>query len=123
MASEITLNATLQYSDSDGTIDAIQVADKLVTVATKIIARHKQSVGFTVAVALNLGPVVSLGFIMVKNLDATNFVNVLTGTAGVIFAKIKPGECLLFRAGSGVIAPFIQADTAAVVVEVLICSL
>lgn len=123
MASEILVNATLQYSDSEGTSDSCQVTALVASVATKLIARHKQAVGFASAVALNLGTVTTPRWVMVKNLDATNYVNVLTGTGGVIFAKLLPGEFCLIPLGSGALAPFIQAAIAACQVEVLVCSL
>lgn len=123
MANELTLNATIQYSDATGTIDQLQAGPNLqVTVTTTIIARLKQSVGFASAAALNLGNVASLGWVMIKNLDPTNSVNILTGTGGIVFATLKPGEFCMFRFGSGVTAPFVQALVAACVIDVLLCS-
>lgn len=121
MANELTLNTTIQYDDSEGTEAFLQLLEKMVTVTTKRISRLKQNVGIAEE-ALNLGDVSSLGWIALKNLDATNFINVKTATGGVIFAKLKAGEMMLFRAGSGLTAPFVIADTAACQLDILVCS-
>lgn len=122
MANELTLNATAQYSDAEDSDADLQVLDLAVSVATKRITRLKQAVGFAAEEALILGDVSSLGWVMLVNRDATNFVNVKTGTGGTVFAKLKAGEFMLLRFGSGVTAPFVQADTAACQLDVLIMS-
>lgn len=122
MANELTLNATAQYSDSEHTDADLQIVDLLVAVATKRITRLKQAVGFAAEEALVLGDVSAPGWVMLINRDATNFVNVKTATSGTIFAKLLPGEFCLLRLGSGAQAPYVQADTGACQLDVLIIS-
>ncbi len=121
MSREVTINMTLAYSDSNATADSLQLANGSYSVTSKIIA-HITAVAPTTAAAMNLGAVTSLGWILIVNRDPTNFVTLLTGTGGVVFAKIWPGLGQLFFFGSGVTAPFIKADTATCQVEYLLLS-
>lgn len=123
MANEVSLSAILEYSDANGVSDTIQVPSLSVTIATLLHARVPQSVGFAASQAINLGAAGVGGWVMFVNLDPTNFINILTGTGGVIFAKLLPGEFCLFRMGSGVTAPFAQASVAACLLDVLVVSL
>lgn len=122
MASEITLNATLAYSDSEDTDVSLDISDKSVTVTTKIVARLKQNIGITEE-AIKLGEVSSLGFCMFINRDLTNFINIKHATSGTIIGKMLPGESYgPVRFGSGVTAPYAIADTAPCQMDILICS-
>jgi hypothetical protein len=72
-----------------------------------------QSIGFSASEAINKGEVTTPGWFVVKNLDATNFVEIDKATfssPGTV--KIKPGEVQAFRFGSS--APHALANTAAV---------
>ena len=123
MANEISLTGTLAYSDSEGTVESLQTPANLqASVATKQILRTKISAP-TTAGAIPLGNVAALGWAMFANRDATNYVELLTGTGGVAFARIYPG-CTAgpFYFGSGVTAPYIKANAAPVQVDLLICS-
>lgn len=122
MANEITASGTLQYEDSEDTDANLQTLDLAVTVATKRITRLKQAVGFAAEEALVLGDVTAPGWVMLKNLDATNYITVKTGTGGTVFAKLLAGEFCLLRLGSGAQVPYVQSDTAACQLDVLICS-
>lgn len=122
MANELTVNLTVQYEDAEGSSEAIQSADVTYTVGTKRFVKLKQAVG-TSEEALILGDVSSLGFVAIKNLDATNFVNVKVEAGGTVIAKLRPGGPPLFLpVGSGITAPFVQADTSACQIETLIVS-
>ena len=120
MANEVTASGLLAYSDSDRTTDFIDVVAKQATVASKKILKGKFSAA-TTETAVPLAPVTAPGWVFIKNLDATNFVNLKTGTGGVVFAKLLPGEFALLRLGSGAQSPYAQADTAACSMEILIC--
>ena len=115
------MNCSLSYEDSELTEEVLELVDKLVTVATKRIVRAKQAVG-TSEEALGLGDISALGYCILINRDATNFINVKTATGGTIFARINAGEFAAFRFGSGVTAPFVIADTAACQLDYLIIS-
>ncbi len=122
MSSEVTVNLQLQYSDSNGVADSLQLANAHYSVTTKVISHGVVSVP-TTAAALNLGNVTALGYIMLINRDPTNFVTLLTSTGGVVFAKLWPGQGALFYFGSGVTAPFIKSDTAVCIVDYLLISI
>lgn len=123
MASEITVNATLQYSDSEGTSDSCQITALIASVVTKTFAKHKQAVGFAAAAAVNLGTVTAPGWFMLKNLDATNYITVYAASAGTVVGKMLPGESYgPVRLGSGMQAPYVQAAVAACQMEVLVVS-
>lgn len=123
MANEVNLSAILEYSDANGVSDTIQVPSLAVSPATLVMGRLGQSIGFASAQAINMGEAVVGGWVMFVNRDPTNFINILTGTGGVIFAKLLPGEFCLLRLGSGATDPFAQADTAACLLDVLVVSL
>lgn len=63
--------------------------------------------------AMKLGELGSLGWGFLYNMDATNYVQILTGTSGTAMLKFKAGEGYPFRFGSGVTAPYIIANTGA----------
>lgn len=119
MANEITRTASLQFAKGNVAAVAFSEASKNSNVSGTRYHRTVQQIG-TSEEALGLGELASLGYCMIKNLDATNYVEIKTATSGTAFLKLKPGECALFRFGSGVTAPFAQANTAAVSIEIMI---
>lgn len=121
MSNELTLNASLAYSDSEDSDVSLEIADLILSVVTKKFTRFKQNVG-TSEEALVLGEVSSLGYIMIVNRDETNYVEIRVSTGSTKFIKLKAGEFAIFRFGSGVTAPYIIADTAACQVDVLLIS-
>ena len=74
------------------------------------------SVG-TVAEALALGDVATPGWVLIYNLDATNYVEV-GEDADAPFIKLKAGEFAIFRAAAATIEA--KAHTAACLVEYFI---
>jgi hypothetical protein len=121
MANEITFSAALNYSDSESASIGLGVNALSATVATKKYMYSKMSVT-TAALAINLGPVSSLGWGVFINRDTTNYLQLLTSNGGVAFARLGAGQAALFYFGSGVTAPYAQANTAACQMEYLICS-
>lgn len=126
MALENTLDASLEYDD--GLVsDSMSVASRTVTSAGKRKTHLIQNVGFAAEEAVQLGELTAPGAFMLRNLDPTNYINVLTGTGGVIFAKLRPdangdgkgGFVLIDCLGSGAQTPFVQAAVAACRVEVM----
>jgi len=87
-------------------------ADMAGTVATA----GAQSVG-TSAEAIVMNDVATAGWAYFRNLDATNNVEIGTGTAGsfVGFAKLKPGEAALIRLGTN--APTARSSASTVVLQ------
>lgn len=121
MSNEITLNASLAYSDSENTEDAVALVNLLATVATKRITRVKQSIAIT-ETAISLGGVSAPGWAMFVNRDETNFIELRVATSGAKFAKLKPGEFALLRLGSGAQVPYAISDTAACQLDLLLVS-
>lgn len=119
MANEITVNASLAYSDDESADLTLSIVDLLATISTKKFAWNKQNIG-TAEEAINLGEATSPGWAIFINRDATNFISLKVGTGGAIFAKLKPGEPALLRLGSGAQVPYAIADTAACQLEYLI---
>jgi hypothetical protein len=111
MANELTVNASLAYEDSEGSDVSLAVADDLVNVSTKKFIKAKQNIG-TTEEAIGLGEVTSLGWAMFKNCDATNYIEIKTGTGGTVIMKLLAGECAMFRFGSGITAPYAIANVA-----------
>ena len=66
------------------------------------------------ALALGVLTGATLGWCVIINLDAVNFMEVRVGTGSTKFCKIKAGEVACFRFGSGITAPYVIADTASV---------
>jgi hypothetical protein len=121
MSQEVTVNASLEYSDSEGSeCPPLELTNFFANVTTKRFVRLKQNIG-TSEEAIKLGELTTLGWAMFINRDLTNFINIKVATGGAIFAKLFPGECCgPLRLGSGAQAPFAIADTAACQMDVLI---
>jgi hypothetical protein len=122
MASEITLNASLVYEDAQDMAASCANTNDIITVTTKKVVRNRQTIT-TSEVAINLGGVASLGWMMFKNLDETNYIEIKTGTGGTVIGKMLAGESYgPVRCGSGITAPYAQANTASCDMEVMICA-
>jgi len=122
MANEIVVSGTLRYEDATGAEDNLDFADLS---ATLLFTRFNKCIHFvgTTEEAMKLGEVVTPGWCLIKNLDATNYVEIRTGTGGTKMLKIAAGKSAgPFYFGSGVTAPYIIADTAEVKVVYLITS-
>jgi hypothetical protein len=120
LADEFTLNASLAYSDSEGSEEIMSIVDVLRSISTKLFVKHKQNIGITEE-ALDLGGLASLGWAFFKNLDETNYVELRSATgAGNDIIRIDPLCCAFFRFGSDVSAPFAIANTATVQLEYVI---
>ncbi|MGL4463008.1 MAG: hypothetical protein ACRC1K_12735 [Planctomycetia bacterium] len=79
-----------------------------------------QSVG-TTEEALSTGDVTAGGYVYLKNLDSTNFINVRAEAAGAAFSKLKAGDVAQFPTAAAATIRVI-ADTAACDLEILIVS-
>lgn len=121
MANEIALSGNLSYSDANGAKQELGVESLLQSVTTKITHRGQQSIA-TTETTLELGSVSSVGYVILINRDGTNYVDVKTAASGTIFARLQPGGFCILYLGSGVTAPVAIANTAACVIDKLICS-
>lgn len=109
------------YEDSEGGSTDMAIVDFLKTISTKRWIKLKMNVAATEE-AIPLGDVGTLGYFFAINRDATNFINIKTGTGGTIIAKLTAGAPCLIPFGSGVTAPYAIADTAACQMEYFLCS-
>jgi hypothetical protein len=123
VANEVTISATLDYEDAEGTEDSLQVLLRTLTSTGKQIMHHKQVIGITEE-AIVLGEVTSIGMALFVNRDVTNFVELRVSTGGAKFAKLHPdtngdgkGGIALLYMGSGAQVPFAISDTAACKIE------
>lgn len=111
MAREITATASLSASKGGASVNnsASHVAD----MAGDQMIGTVQIVG-TSAEALNVGDVSTIGYVFLKNMDATNFVEVAldSSVSTQKFAKILAGGVALFPALTATM--YVKADTASV---------
>lgn len=116
MANELSVTIKFSFSKGGVKLQPDDFTDDI-TVAGDNALHHVQNIGITEE-AITLGDVVAGGYWLVRNLDATNFVELRSGTgAGNDILKLKPGEAQLIRFGTDVTAPFAIADTAPCNVE------
>lgn len=109
MANEITVSATLNVSkggaviNSSTSISATMAGDNMLT--------NVQAIG-TGAEAIVVGDITTPGYIFVKNLDPTNYVELAldSGVSTQVFAKLMPGDVALFPAKT--ITMYAKANTA-----------
>jgi len=121
MADEIRLRASLSFAKS-GAFGARDSGDISVTMSGNDGLLTQQTVG-TSEEALGLGEVSPAnGYLYICNLDATNYVTVkpASGGSATVNPIVKAGQASLITFGSGVTAPFVQANTAPVRIEYLL---
>lgn len=116
MANELTLTISASETKNGATYSASY--NGTVTVSGNTPISNVQSIG-TVDESLDLGDISSLGYIIAKNLDATNYLE-LGHTSGTYEIKLKPGEFCAFRVGSGMTAIHAKANTAACLLQYLL---
>lgn len=127
MPNELTINATIEYDD--GIVSqSSQVVNRVVTLSTQRCVKLVQSVG-TSEEAINLGDVTTLGYVMFRNLDPTNIIDIKTGTGGSLAARLDPdtnsdgtGGLALLKLAEGMQAPFAIAYTQACRMEIFLIS-
>ncbi len=111
MANEISISASLTCTKSSVTV-ASGGQSKSVDLAGDQMLANVQIVG-TSAEAIQMADVTVGGYMFIRNMDATNFVQLAldSAVATQIFAKLKPGEFALFRPPTGATI-YAKADTA-----------
>lgn len=116
MADEITLNLKLRFAKGGTDVTFAPAVDLKIDVAGSQLIHHIQSVG-TSEEALTLGDVAAGGYFICINRDATNFVELRSGTGATDFIRLKAGDACCFRLSNDATAPFAIADTAACEIE------
>lgn len=116
MANELTLAASLKFVKGGKSVSfgksgvQLDVAGSNYTLKTQTIGTSEE--------AISLGDVATPGYILIYNLDATNFVSVRSGTGAANLVKIPAGGMALFNCAAS--APYAIADTASVSIEYLL---
>jgi hypothetical protein len=116
MANELSLVASASQTKNGATYSASYT--DTVDVSGNTPVANVQSIG-TADETLALGEISSLGWMIAKNLDATNFVEI-GHTSGTYSIKLKAGEFCSFRIGSGMTAIHAKSDTAACLLQYLL---
>ena len=128
MSLEITANSSLEYDDGNGVVHTMERANRQISPANPKCHHTQQTIG-TIAEALDIGDISSLGIMKLRNLSTVYTVNVLTGNSGVIFATMFPRDSAAgldyceIQVGSGITAPYAQAVTAAADIDIMITQL
>jgi hypothetical protein len=120
-ANEIQVAGTLSYANA-----SIGIASQTLSVTKYVNISGVNFSALTFSVPTTAGgtaiPVSNLsgiGWLYVKNNDATNYVDIMTATSGTAFARIQPGEFIMLRLAPGITAPAALAHTAAVSIQYL----
>ena len=118
MANEITISGSLSGT-KPGAVENFSVSGLTVTMTGTDYVKLTQTVG-TSEEALVMLDAGTPGFCVIKNLDATNYVEVRQGTGVADLIRINAGEFALFRFAADATAPYVIANTAACIVEYLL---
>lgn len=123
MANEISYSVSFTATKGGASVSTGTWSDTVDMAGADMISAT-QNIG-TSDEALDFGDITSpAGRVAIKNLDATNYVELSLATGGSFdgsrFAKIGPGEAIIYcPAVSGTI--YAQADTASCLVQVVAC--
>lgn len=118
MSNELSLSASLAFNKGGASVsrsEGIQV-----TVTGDAFSHEVQSIGTTEEQLAQGADLDVPGYMFIKNLDTTNYVEV-GSTTGVYDIKMKAGEIALYRHNS--VTVYAKANTAACLVEYLLVEL
>lgn len=121
MANEITISGSLAVAKGNVASEALTVSGLKATLTAEDFIKATQSIPTTAGgTAINLGGLSNVGWVLIKNNDNTNYVDIMTAVSGTAFARLKPGEFCLLRLTPAITAPAALANTAAVMIEILL---
>jgi hypothetical protein len=122
VANELTVSVSARYSKNGVQIstDDFGVAGIQIDVAGTEVARFVQLIGTSEEAILMPGDIASPGFMIVKNLDASNYVTIASASGATACIKLKPGEPALFRLADSATTPYATANTASCRIAVII---
>jgi len=115
MSDELRIGIVFSFSKGGASVNKSEHFE--VDVTGDAFAHEVQSVGTTeeeLAQGADLG---SPGYVFIKNMDATNYVEI-GSTTGVYDLKLQAGECAVYRHNSNTL--YAKANTSAVLVEYVI---
>jgi hypothetical protein len=123
MANEITVNVTLQVAKGALAAESLGLSAKFTFAGVNIIKKTMSIPTTAGGTVLDVSGLSGLGMGVYKNLDSTNYLDLMTGTtgaSGVAFARLLALECAYFRWTAAITAPAALANTAAVELEYMI---
>ena len=115
MANELRVTTKVNFSKGGAVVTRSFSQD--VTITGDAFTHGVQSVGTTEEELAQGADVGTPGYVLIKNLDATNYVEV-GSTTGVYDIKLLAGEVALYRHNSGSV--FAKSNTASCLVEYII---
>lgn len=118
MANEATVSVSLRFQKNAIDVSATKTGLSI-SVSGDNYTKIVQNIG-TSEEALIFGDVAVPGLCVIKNLDATNYVEIRPATGVADLMRINPGEVCLFRFAADCTAPFAIANTGAVQIETLL---
>lgn len=113
MANELTVSCSGRFSKSGREISK-SYSGIQIDVSGDKVTQLIQEIG-TSEEALDIGDVGTAGYLLLKNLDDTNYVTIRPGAGETDLVKLKAGEVAMFRLALD--GPYAIADTAACDVE------
>jgi hypothetical protein len=121
VSEELTLSIKALYekSGTEVTFPDLAAQEIGVTISGTRLLHSRQLIG-TSEEALELGDIATGGYFIAVNRDATNFVDLRSGTEAIDLVRLNAGEVCAFRISPDATAPFAIADTAAVDLEFLL---
>lgn len=118
MANEISVTLSLQMSKG-GVTETLNAGTKQFNMAGTNVTRLTMS-ATTTPVALELGGITTPGFILIHNLDATNYVEVMPDGTNPATIKLRAAGWACFEFAGAASAPNVKANTASCKVEYLL---
>ena len=119
MANELLLSIAASFSKGGRTADTrnMGASGVFIDVSGTDFFHGTQTIG-TSPEAIDLGDITTPGYIVIKNRDATNFVEIRDGSGGADVVKLLAGDVQCFRLATS--TPFAVADTASCEIEYLL---
>lgn len=119
MANELDISASMRFTK--GQMDVPLSASGRLTITGTQYVKYNQVITQAAEVALELGTGIgTMGYMLVKNLDPTNYFEIRWGTGEEDVIKVPPKLFALFHVGSDMTAPYALADTADCEAEIFI---
>jgi len=115
MADELSVTTKVNFSKGGATVTRSFTVD--VDITGDAFTHNVQSVGTSEEELTQGADLGTPGYVLIKNLDATNYVEV-GSTTGVYDIKLLAGEVALYRHNSATV--FAKSNTAACLVEYII---
>ena len=108
MADELRLNVSVAFTKGGASFS--KTIAPLLDISGDLFVHGVQNIGTTEETLTLIAGIGTLGYVLVYNLDDTNFIEI--GAVTTEYAiKLKPGEIALFRVNGSAI--YAKADTAA----------